>query len=445
MLDVLETAVANVILTIPSLTIGIVGEETSMPQFVQQVSMNLEDHFEFIEKANTDPAARDSILLGLLEDLHDERWPDIERRPPWKLIVLSWGAEPKDSLEVFDVVFAVHHAIADGRSTALFHATLLNELNRSSARPAQLCGRTLNVTGAAAGELDPPQEELVKFKASWGFLVRTLWHELGPAWIQGHQPAAPWTGKVITREPCKTQLRLVKATRVAVPRILAACRTNQTTLTPLIHALVLASLSRHIPQEHAVGFRSTTPIDLRLSIVNSSQPHSSRNLFGVFVTAQSHAFDEATITALRERSSAEDIWRVAAGLRRSMKQHLDNVPNDDIMGMLGWVSNWEEYWLSKVGKPRGDTWEVSNIGSMPVVEAASEEADGDWRIQRSLMSQGATVAGTAISISVAGVAGGEISLVLGWQEGIVETAVVEALATDLQGWLGRLGQDQEIA
>ena len=444
MLDVLETAVANVILTIPSLTIGIVGQETSMPQFVEQVSMNLEDHFEFIEKANTDPAARDSVLLGLLEDLHDQRWPDIERRPPWKLIVLSWGAEPTDNLVVFDVVFAVHHAIADGRSTALFHAALLSELNRSSGRPAQLCGRTLNVRGAAAGKLDPPQEELVGFKTSWGFLVRTLWHELGPAWIQGHQPAAPWTGKVITREPCKTQLRLVKAPRAAVPRILAACRANQTTLTPLIHALVLAALSRHIPREHTVAFRSTTPIDLRSSIVNSSQPHSSRNLFGVFVTAQSHAFDEATITTLRERSSAEEIWKVAAGLRRSMKQHLDKVPNDDIMNMLGWVRNWEEYWLSKVGKPRGDTWEVSNIGSMPIVEAASEEADGDWRVQRSLMSQGATVAGTAISISVAGVTGGEISIVLGWQEGIVETAVVEALATDLQGWLDRLGQDQEI-
>ncbi|KAH6636754.1 alcohol acetyltransferase-domain-containing protein [Chaetomium tenue] len=400
MLDVLETAVAGVILTVPSLTLGIVGQETSSPQFTQQKSMNLEDHFELIEKANTDPAARDSILLGILEDLHDRRWPDIERRPPWKLTVLSWDTELDGDLVVLDVVFAVHHAIADGRSTALFHAAFLHELNRSSGRPAQLCGRTLDLAGVVAGKREPPQEELVKFKNSWGFLVRVLWREFGPAWLQGHQPAAPWTGKVITREPCKTQLRLVKVPRVAVPRILAACRANQTTLTPLIHALVLAVLSRHVPPEHAVAFRSSTPIDLRSSIASSSQPQSSRDLFGVFVTAQSHAFDESTITALREGSSAEEIWRVAAGLRRSMKQHLDNVPNDDIMSMLGWVSNWKEFWLSKVGKPRGDTWEVSNIGSMSIAEAASEEAGGGWKIQRSLMSQGATVAGTAISYCV---------------------------------------------
>ncbi|KAK3299124.1 alcohol acetyltransferase-domain-containing protein [Chaetomium fimeti] len=398
LVDVLETAVANVILSLPSLTLGIVGEETPKPQFIQQASINVEDHLEFIDKANTDPAARDSILLGILEDLHDRRWPDVEHRPPWKLTVLSWNTKPEDNLVVFDAVFAVHHAIADGRSTALFHAALLNELNRSSGRPTQLCGRTLNVTSGGTGKRDPPQEELVEFSKSWGFLVRTLWRELGPASLQWHQPAVPWTGKVITREPCQTRLRLVRAPPVAVPHILAACRANQTTLTPLIHALVLTALSRLVPAEQAVAFRSSTPIDLRSSIANSSQPQSGRNLFGVFVTAQNHVFDESTITTLRE-GSAEEIWGVAAALRRSMKQHLDNVPRDDIMSMLGWVSNWNDYWLSKVGKPRGETWEVSNIGVMPTDEPGKEEADACWRIQRSLMSQGATVAGTAINIS----------------------------------------------
>ncbi|KAH6854370.1 hypothetical protein B0I37DRAFT_401370 [Chaetomium sp. MPI-CAGE-AT-0009] len=395
-LDVLETAISNVILSTPSLAIGIVGEETSRPQFIQQASINLEDHFEFIEKANTDPADHDSILLSILEDLHDRRWPDIERRPPWKLTVLSWNAGPEDNLVVLDAVFAVHHAIADGRSTAFFHAALLSELNRSSRRPAQLRGRTLNVTDGGAGKREPPQEELVGFSKSWGFMVRTLWRELGPAWLQGHQPAAPWTGKAITREPCQTRLRLVKVSPVAVPRILAACRANQTTLTPLIHALVLTALSKHAPPEQAVAFRSSTPIDLRSSIVHGSQPPLGRNLFGVFVTIQSHVFDEPTITALREGSSTEEIWGIAAGLRRSMKQHVGNLPKDDIMR-----------------KPRGDTWEVSNIGSMPTGEAAKREADGCWRVQRSLMSQGATVAGAAIGISVAGVTGGEMSIVLG--------------------------------
>jgi hypothetical protein len=441
---VFEVAVANVVLAIPSLGVGIVGQDTSKPQFVQQASINLEDHFDFVESADADSAAHDSILLDILEDRHDRRWPEIERQPPWKLTVVAWNTVPEDGLLVLDAVFAVHHAIADGRSTALFHTSLLGELNRSPNPPVQLSGRLLALKGAGDRMHARPQEELVKFSTSWGFLVQTLWRELGPAWLQGHQPAAPWTGKAISREPCRTRLRLVKVPAVAVPRILSACRANQTTLTPLLHALALASLSRHIPPEEAVAFRSSTPIDLRPFVDRSLRPDGGRDLFGVYVTGQTHTFDASAITTLREGSWTEEIWRVAAGLRRSMKQHVDNVPKDDIMGMLGWVSDWQEFWLSKVGKPRPDTWEVSNIGSMSGGHGVGEEPTGGWKIQRSLMSQGATVAGTAISISVAGVAEGEIGIVLGWQEGVVETATVDALATDLQGSLDRLGQGYDM-
>jgi hypothetical protein len=136
----------------------------------------------------------------------------------------------------------------------------------------------------------------------------------------------------------------------------------------------------------------------------------------------------------------DEIWSVATDLRRSMEQHINNIPKDDVMGLLRWVTDWKKFWLSKVGKPRQDTWEVSNIGSLPGGHAEGEEMAGGWRIGRSFMSQGATVAGAAISISVAGVAGGEISMVLGWQEGIVNTETVESLARDLQDWLGRLGR-----
>jgi hypothetical protein len=110
--------------------------------------------------------------------------------------------------------------------------------------------------------------------------------------------------------------------------------------------------------------------------------------------------------------------------------------------MLGWVTDWPKFWLSKVGQPRQDTWEVSNIGSMPDGHEEREGENGGWKIQRSLMSQGATVAGAAVGISVAGVAGCGVSIVLGWQEGVVERETADGLASDLQRWLDRLGEGQ---
>lgn len=438
--QVWETAVAHVVLAIPFLSVGIADQDTNAPRFVQRPFINLDDHFDYLD---ADPDTQDSTLLGILEDQHDRSWPDIESRPPWKLTTVVRNAVPEDDTVVFDVVFAVHHSIADGRSTAMFHAALLEELNRRADVPAELSGRILNIPGPR--RLVAPQEEQVKSNRSWSFLARTLWRELGPAWLQGQQPPAPWTGKIVAPEPCRTRLRLLAIPAVAMPGILAACRVNQTTLTPLLHALALASFARHVPLDELKALQSSTPIDLRRFVSDSSQISGSRRLFGVFVTSQSHVFDSGTITALREGSLEDGIWRLAADLRRSMKQHLDNMPNDDITSMLSYVTDWQKFWLSKVGKPRQNTWEVSNIGSMPGGHEERNATADNWKITRSTMSQGATVTGAAVSISVAGVIGGEIGIALGWQEGIVEAEMVDGLAGDLEAWLCRLGRGEALA
>ena len=441
--DVLETAVANVVLDTPSLSVGIVGQDTSAPRFVQRRSVNLEDHFEYLERANADSDIQDTALIDILEAQHDRSWPGIENRPPWKLTAIVRGGASEDGLLVLDAVFAVHHAIADGRSTALFHTKLLEELNHAPDPPARPSGHILNIPGAR--ELVSPQEELVRFTTTCSFLVQTLWRELGPAWLQGQRPAAPWTGKSIAREPCRTKLKLFTVPADAVMGVLAACRANQTTLTPLLHALALASFAGRLPPEEAHAFQSSTPIDLRPVIDGSSQPGGNRRLFGVFVTGQAHAFDSSVVAALREGLSEDGIWRVAADLGRSMKQRVASLPKDDIISMLGYVTDWQKFWLSKLGKPREHTWEVSNIGSMPGGHGESQEsagATGGWKIQRSTMSQGATVSGAAVSISVAGVTGAEVGIALGWQEGIIETEIVDGVAADLEAWLGRLGRGQ---
>ncbi|KAJ4295785.1 hypothetical protein N0V88_004487 [Collariella sp. IMI 366227] len=430
--DVLKVAITNVVHATPSLNVGIAGEETSKPYFVQQPSVNIEQHFEFLEKPQTDPNARDSTLLEILQNQHDRRWPDIENRPPWKLTVVVWDPAPESGTLVLDAVFAVHHSIADGRSTALFHTKLLDQLN----------GHKLDTLGA--DKFVKPQEELVKFTTSWGFLFQTLWRELGPAWLGGQSLTAPWAGKPMTLEPCRTRLRLVTVSAVAVPHIISACRANQATLTPLIHTLALASLARLVPAEEAQTFMTSTPIDLRPFIQSDSQLESSKRPFGVFVTTHSHTFDESILTTFREVPSDDKIWKTASELRQSMKQHVDNVPQDDIMSMLGWVSDWKQFWLSKLGKPRQTAWEISNIGSIAGGHGPEGQATEGWKIQRSVMSQGASVAGAAIFISVAGVTEGDLSLALGWQEGIVDEQTVKGLAQDLQTGLDRLGRGERI-
>ncbi|KAK4459344.1 alcohol acetyltransferase-domain-containing protein [Cladorrhinum samala] len=351
---------------------------------------------------------RDAPLLRILEKQHNQAWPAIASRPPWKTTVISYagsatGSDSIDALVALDVVFAVHHSIADGRSTAAFHARLLSELTRMAESPMQLSGRVLSLPENP--QFVRPLEEAVRFTQSWPFLLRILWREFAPAWLQPTL-AATWTGGPITREPCQTNLRLVVLPANRARKVLAACREHQTTLTPLLHALTLISLTKHVPAEVAGAFSSSTPIDLRPFMEHDqpSQDAPGTLQFGVLVTTQQHRFEAPVLQSLRKNENVEDtLWRVAAELRSEMKRRLEGLPGDDIISMLGWISDWRKFWLTKLGKQRETTWEVSNIGSMV---GSSEDANG-WRIERSIMSQGATVSGAAIGVNVAGISKGD--------------------------------------
>ncbi|KAK3989218.1 alcohol acetyltransferase-domain-containing protein [Cladorrhinum sp. PSN332] len=393
--QVLQTAIANVVLDLPSLGVGIVGEDTSKPHFVALPAVRLDHHFELLvlEASNQD---RDDELLRILESQHDRPWPDIATRPPWKATALSYPPGSLDTLTL-DIVFAVHHSIADGRSTAAFHTKFLSELLAVTERPVQLSNHTLSL--ATDRRFSPPLEEAIKFKQSWAFLLSILWRELGPAWLQGQKPATPWTGNPISREPCKTNLQLVVVPATAAKQVLAACRQHQTTLTPLLHALTLISLARHVPAEDAEAFSSSTPIDLR-PFMERDVLYQAQNTFpfGVFVTAQGHRFELSTLTALRDSNAKGcSVWEIASELRRDMKKHIEGVPGDDIMSMLSWVSDWEKFWLTKLGKPRQTTWEVSNLGTMV---GSSEDASDSWRIKRSIMLAQPFGASNGSSISI---------------------------------------------
>jgi len=426
-------AVANVVLQTASLSVGIGGSQLSKAFFTPVHSLNLENHFECVEIATKDSQDLDTRLLHILEDCHDKLWPDIANRPPWKVIAVVNSEPAQGSLHV-DVVFALHHAIGDGRTSALFHTRLLDELTLPSGQPPQLSGHMLDVS--AKPPLVRPQEEVINFSTSWRFLLNVLWHEFAPAWLRGKPAEVPWTGKPVAQEPFRTKLRLIEMSPTATSRLLSSCRAHKTTLTPMLHAQVLASLSQHLPAATATVFRGSTPVDLRPFASGEEQSSSLVGSMGVFVTSQTHDFGSSTVARIRQVEYAEeDVWRIAAELRKDMKMRLDSIPEDDISGMLGWVGNWSQFWVSKVGKPRETTWEVSNIGSMYGVSSNRDRKDGmgepGWQIRRSILSQGATVAGAAIAISVSGIAKGAICMALTWQEGIVDNGIIDKLAADL--------------
>ena len=133
---------------------------------------------------------------------------------------------------------------------------------------------------------------------------------------------------------------------------------------------------------------------------------------------------------LNETQSDEDIWKAATYARNKLSERIKDIPKDDIMGLLKFVSDWQEWFKKKDGKPRDSSWEVSNIG---VVDGG----EGDVRLTRAMFTNGATVAGAGVSFNVASVNGEGLTIGVVWQEGGFDGGMGDGVAGELEEWFGR--------
>jgi len=327
---------------------------------------------------------------------------------------------------------------------------LLDELNSESGAPAELEDHVLRFRDVPV--LVPSQEELVKFRISWPYFLKTLWHHFAPAWLRGTPTVIPWTGKPVSLEPHKLHLRIAEIPADLVPDLLAACRSHHATLTALLHILTLASLSRRLSAKVAPAFVSNTAV--------STQPYATvpeglklSETMTDMNTAVTHKFDPDVVSELRahlEGSGSSDvetyIWGLTTKLRANLKEELSKITTDNIAGLLAWVSDWRKYLLEQIGKPRDSSWAVSNIGSMSISKAGSgEDKAGRWRILKTIFTQPVAVIAPAFALNVSGVERGPITIVLNFQEGIVADQVMDGITEDLRVWLANFQQTRSFS
>ena len=446
------------------LRVGIADEDTENPTFVQLDTIDLRHVTELNDRVYSD----DGYHVELLEAIraqHEQLWPEPSRRPVWKIIVHQ--VSTADSSRALDVAFAFHHVISDGKAALLFHRDLLKALDSEIGTSLAIKGHILYLKPVT--DFPGPFESLVPFTLSWPFFLKTLWTELiwknfAPSFLQTTPDPStlPWAGQPNTLEPCKTNIRLVQIPSSILDPLLVLCRQQKTTLTPLIHAIILASLSSHLKAPEAPTFATTTPIALR----HMTDPSFDRNQIHCLVTGFNYAFSTATVATLRDTlsknkppshtavSSTTDqlncgtaIFTAARELGTALKARISTLPADDQIALLKYVNDTRNLHLSRLGKRRERTWEVSNIGSIKLSDARPESkslpngtGNEGWRITRSIFTQGAAPIGAAFDVNVAGVEGEGICITITWQEGIVEETSMDSVASDLVYWTRRLAE-----
>lgn len=439
---------AIVLEKLPALRVGIEGEDSKQPLFVALPSLDLDKHLEFVNcTPGLSSSEQDAQLMRDLERETARPFLDVATHAPWRLLVYlnttdGWA----------DLGFAVHHAIADGKSGLIFHTHLVELLNDNNNKDvlAKTGGGDAVLQFTELPALIPTQEELVKFSISWPFFIRTVWKELGPAWLKSTPVAGPYTGSRVTLEPkLKGNLRIFHLAPETAAALLAGCRAHNTTLTALVHGLLMVLFARCFPSDVASSFLCAMPmsmrpyiqapadmaLDVNRSMANLVSPH--------MFTYETDLVDDGRAVAETDAEDDEKVWRAAAAVGTSLKARQGNITGDNPMGLMGYVSDWHEWWRKHEGKIRDSTWGVSNTGSIPAtgtVSSASGLSQPEWTLTRNFYAQSSLGKDSLIGVNIGGVRGGEVSFIVAWHHGVTEDAFAELFTQDLHACLERFGK-----
>ncbi|PVH80708.1 hypothetical protein DL98DRAFT_491207 [Cadophora sp. DSE1049] len=431
--SIIEAAVAQVVLKQPGLCCGIINEDKRDPAFIRLESINLSGCINYqLPKLSQ---SEDDAIVEALSVQHGETWPNIDSHPAWKVIVVPTKKWPDTKGTGFDIIFAYHHALADGLSGVVFHRSFLEALNNPSDK-TPLLNHVLQVPDSLT--LAIPLEKAIDFHIGWIFFLKTILSTVLPKWLVSTSPES-WTGSVPSMEHLtnyKTNVSLVQIRPDHVSKVLSACKAEKATLTSLLHGLILMSLAKRIPSAHT--FTTATPYSLR-HLTGMSPTSGMGNHVGSLKIKQ----PTKTISDLRPaKNSAEtmkQIWDIARDFRATMSTELAGLPNDNLIGMIPYISDMHKMFISMISRPRSTTYEISNVGCLRV-----NGEPGKWRIERDIFSQSGSVTGAAIYFNVASVAEGPLTIAATWLEGVVDKVLVGGVMKDLEYSLKCVGEGKEI-
>lgn len=379
------------------------NEDKNDTYFARLPEVNLEQCVSFQERKTSAPSAedeRDEELDEVFEAQHSA--PFSAPLPYWRLCVLT---DPNYARR-FTAVFVYHHAVGDGGSGPAFHRTFLRALADAKSLSAS---DVKTVIPSPDAPLLPNVEQVHPMPMSIFFVLRE-WFK-SKFWKPARDPGL-WTGSKVTR-PLETNVKHVVLSKRDTAALLDACRKNNTTITGAVQALLASAMFAHLP-ETVTKLRCEGAISSRRWLNDDRITDDS---LGVWV--QDYADHYLRSSFAKQHGFP---WAEARRAKKHLHDILASKGKNAGMYLLKYVSDYQALFQDKLDKERGASFEVSNIG---VFRGSGE--DGGPRIGRMVFSQSASVAGPAFEVSV--ITGGDGCLVLtvGWQKGVVEDELIEAV------------------
>ncbi|GIK06259.1 hypothetical protein Aspvir_001904 [Aspergillus viridinutans] len=407
--DYIYTACGRLIGQHPILSAIPVGEDTKEPYFARLPEIDLEKSVSFEKRSHDFPEADepDTELEALLTAQHNT--PFTSPLPYWRLCVLTDATNEQR----FTAAFVYHHGIGDGTSGKAFHKTFLQALHETAASVAPEEVKT--VIAPPQVPLLPNSEAVHPHPLSIFYLATTLFKEKVWSWAD----PGLWTGSEII-VPLETQVRHIVFPEHVTSSLKDRCRQNNTTITAVLETAIARSLFARLPVKFT-SVKCTGAMSTRRWLPDIITDDS----MGVWVQDFEDTFSRNKVT------SDGFPWEEARRARQTIENVLSLKGGNANPNLLKYVDNiHEDLFLSKVGKARKSSFEVSNVGVL-----AADQDPSKPRIGRTVFSQSASVTGNAFEVSV--ITGGDRCMVLAftWQTHVVEldlmSAVIDSIRIEL--------------
>jgi hypothetical protein len=438
-----KDALHRTVLQHPMLQVGMVGEDSKQPAFVELDYIDLRDHWEWKNLTSADDLS--SASKEIFSDLLDTKFPQRPDRPMWKVVTLWIPA-----YERLQVIFAWNHPIADGIGGAAFHTSFLNHLNNPQLDARDTTTEThLLRLPLKRVDVPPSQDKLCRHPISVKFAITELWKELRPS--STSTTAATWAP--INSGNCRTHVSTITVNEKILQNVLTACRTYSTTLTGLLHSLVLFSLSLQQGPETTQGFVGQTTLNMRPLTHEAKSPAqtvSDQTMSNVF-SIMYHDFAPSLVARCRTHGqnsssgvarsfpSHDLVWAVASTVRGQIQQSLDLGLKDKVVGLMQHIPDWRPVLRAKARRTRTVSWLVTNLGVFD-----GESSTGPWSIDNASFGISSEVVGAAIHICPMTIKGKNMTINVTWQDGTIDHNTGKKLVEDLRAWLDYLGVPLDI-
>lgn len=430
-------ALQHVIYQHSNLSAITLNEDESYPNvyFARLPAINLRTCVEIIQRRTLFPGdgESDEELDEILVQQHSRDFKqDLGSKPFWRVLILT---SPTDATR-FTATWVWHHALADGVSGLIFHDSFLVGLNSLKEGDS-----TDPIVKSPSTALLPPLEELHPMPISWPFFIRAILGSILPS-IFAKQPAKLWTGKPVPSDvtaQSAPRLRTLVFSKATTTKLVQASRREKTSVTATLECLLTASLFSLLPAAQYERLIIECPMSIRQFL--NVKDHDMTEAFAQYKFTHERRSNDAQAESVLQYFS----WDTAREVKSVIAAEVAKRGNDNVIALLKYVSSMHQYLLSKAGKLRRPSTEISNVGVWQGgLRQEDKQSETSWSIGRMVFSQSPNVVTNGFAVNV--VTGGDGNAVgsFSWVEAAVDDDFMNKVIDRMSEAVEELVEDYEL-